>query len=124
MRRTHSLAVVEPPPDAGHIVRAFRLRVGFTEEELAHALGISFSTVSRWENGHMKPSGLAWEALGKLAAENGTPLLVESSDVATTEGSRVDRLSRGSPERHRVQRLREPVCGVHHAESDAGQVGS
>jgi len=67
---------------AGHIVRAFRLRVGFTEEELAHALGISFSTVSRWENGHMKPSRLAWQALAQLAAENGRPLLVESSEDA------------------------------------------
>ena len=86
MRRTHSLAVVEPPPDAGHIVRAFRLRVGFTEEELAHALGISFSTVSRWENGHMKPSRLAWEALAQFAAENGTPLLVESSEDARERG--------------------------------------
>ena len=55
MRRTHSLAVVEPPPDAGHIVRAIRLKLRLTEEELAHALGISFSTVSRWETGHMKP---------------------------------------------------------------------
>ena len=74
MRRTHSLAVVEPPPEAGHIVRAFRLRVGFTEEELAHALGISLSTISRWENGHRKPSRLAWQALAQLAAENGWPL--------------------------------------------------
>jgi len=84
----HGLAVVVPPPNAGPLIRAFRLQAGLTLEGLAHALGISFSTVSRWENGHMKPSGLAWEALGKLAAENGTPLLVESSDVATTEGSR------------------------------------
>ena len=76
---------------AGHIVRAFRLRVGFTEEELAHALGISFSTVSRWENGHMKPSRLAWQALAQLAAENGRPLLVESSEDA-----------RGAPDRLRA----------------------
>ena len=74
MRRTHSPAVVEPPPDAGHLVRAFRQQIGFTEEELAHALGISFSTVSRWETGHMKPSRLAWQALAQLAAENGRPL--------------------------------------------------
>ncbi len=82
MRRTHSLAVVEPPPDAGHLVRAFRQQIGFTEEELAHALGISFSTVSRWENGRMKPSRLAWQGLHQLAAENGWPLLVESSEDA------------------------------------------
>ena len=97
MRRTHSLAVVEPPPDAGHIVRAFRLGVGFTEEELAHALGISFSTVSRWENGHMKPGSLAWQALAQLAAENGRPLLVESSEDARKRRIVSERLTtRGS----------------------------
>src|SRR5438094_8790743 len=83
MRTMHGL---EPPPDAGHIVRAIRLEIGLTEEELAHALGISFSTVSRWENGHMKPSRLAWQALFQLAAENGRPLLVESSEDARERG--------------------------------------
>src|SRR5207244_7255921 len=85
MRRMHGL---EPPPDAGHIVRAIRLKLRLTEEELAHALGISFSTVSRWETGHMKPSRLAWQALAQLAAERGCPLLVESSEDA-----------RGAPDR-------------------------
>src|SRR5437667_467744 len=85
MRRMHSLAVVvppEPPPEAGHLIRGFRLQIGLTGEELAHALGISFSTVSRWENGRMKPSRLAWQGLHQLAAENGWPLLVESSEDA------------------------------------------
>src|SRR6266566_4759191 len=104
MRTMHGLAVMEPPPnapDAGRIVRAVRLQLGLTEGELAHALGISFTTVSRWENGHMKPSKLAWQALGQLAAENGRPLLVESSEDArerrivserpTTRGVRVTR---------------------------------
>ena len=81
MRTMHGL---EPPPDAGHIVRAIRLQIGLTEEELAHALGISFSTVNRWETGRMKPSRLAWMALGKLAAENGCPLPVESSERPDT----------------------------------------
>ena len=65
-----------------HILRAWRRRIGFTQQRLAHVVGISFTTVSRWENGHMKPSRLAWQALAQLAAENGTPLLVESSEDA------------------------------------------
>ena len=66
--------VVEvPPPDAGHIIRVFRLRVGLTLEGLAQALGISFSTVSRWENGRMKPGRLAWQALSQLASQHGCP---------------------------------------------------
>ena len=79
VRRMHDL---EPPPDAGRIIRAFRLQTGLTLEGLAHALGISFSTISRWENGHQKPGRLAWQALQQLAAENGRPLLVESSEDA------------------------------------------
>lgn len=74
MRRTPSLAALEPPPDAGHLIRTLRLSVGLTEEGLGRALGVSFSTVSRWETGRMKPGTLAWQALRQLAAENGRPL--------------------------------------------------
>ena len=90
-------AVVQPPPEAGHIIRAFRLQAGLTLEGLAHALRVSFSTVSRWENGHMKPSRLARQALAQLAAENGRPLLVESSEDARKRRIVSERLTtRGS----------------------------
>jgi len=88
---------LEPVPDAGPIVRAIRLEIGLTEEGLAHALGISFSTVSRWENGHMKPSRRAWQAFRQLAAENGKPLPVESSEDARERRIASERLTtRGS----------------------------
>ena len=94
MRRMHGL---EPVPDAGPIVRAIRLEIGLTEEGLAHALGISFSTVSRWENGHMKPSRRACQAFRQLAAENGKPLPVESSEDARERRIASERLTtRGS----------------------------
>ena len=83
------MAAQEP---AGHMVRAFRLRVGFTEEELAHALGVALSTVSRWETGRMKPSRLAWTALGQLATEHGCPFPVESSEDAGERGIASERL--------------------------------
>jgi DNA-binding transcriptional regulator YiaG len=35
---------------------------------------VTFSTVSRWENGHVRPSSLAWKALVQVAGERGTPL--------------------------------------------------
>ncbi len=86
-----------PPPDAGHIIRAFRLQAGLTLEGLAHALRVSFSTVSRWENGRMKPGSLAWQALAQLAAENARPLLVESSEDARKRRIVSERLTtRGS----------------------------
>jgi putative transcriptional regulator len=63
-----------PPHDAGHTIRAWRQRVGLTQEGLAQALSVTFSTVSRWENGHVLPSKLAWRALQQLASERGIPL--------------------------------------------------
>jgi len=62
------------PPDAARVLRAWRQRTGLTQEAVAHALGVTFSTVSRWENGHVRPSSLAWHALLQVAAERGTPL--------------------------------------------------
>jgi len=56
------------------VIRKWRRRVGLTQEGLAQALSVTFSTVSRWENGHVLPSKLAWRALQQLAAELGCPL--------------------------------------------------
>ena len=44
-----------------------RLRLGMTQEEFAHAVAVTFSTVNRWENGHAKPSKLARRAIEALA---------------------------------------------------------
>ena len=66
--------VSAPPADAGRIIRSWRRRVGLTQEGLAQALSVTFSTVSRWENGHVRPSKLAWRAIERLANERGCPL--------------------------------------------------
>src|SRR5438093_1230582 len=63
-----------PPSHAAQVIRRWRRRVGLTQEGLAQALSVTFSTVSRWENGHVLPSKLAWRALQQLAAELGSPL--------------------------------------------------
>ena len=63
-----------PPGDTARTIRAWRLRLGFTQEGLARALNVTFSTVSRWENGHVAPSKLAWRAMRELAAARGRPL--------------------------------------------------
>ena len=39
----------------GEEIRALRKRLGLTQEEFAHAVAVTFSTVNRWENGHAKP---------------------------------------------------------------------
>ena len=73
-----------PPPDAARMIRTWRQRAGLTQEHLAQALGVTFSTVSRWENGHVRPSSLAWKALLQVAAERGT-LLVNERESALPE---------------------------------------
>jgi putative transcriptional regulator len=69
-----------PPPDAARVIRAWRLRLGLTQEGLARALSVTFSTVSRWENGHVLPSKLAWRALRRLAEARHCPLEAEAED--------------------------------------------
>jgi transcriptional regulator with XRE-family HTH domain len=69
-----------PPPHAARLIRAWRLRLGLTQEGLARALSVTFSTVSRWENGHVLPSKLAWRALRELAEARGCPLEPDAGD--------------------------------------------
>ena len=40
-------------------VKNIRQQLSFSQEELARALGVSFATVNRWENGKTNPSRLA-----------------------------------------------------------------
>jgi len=66
------------PADAGQVIRAWRRRIALTQEGLAQALSVTFSTVSRWENGHVKPSKLAWKALEQFASSSAattTPMI-------------------------------------------------
>lgn len=41
------------------LVKAVRTQLSLSQEDLARALGVSFATVNRWENGKVKPSKLA-----------------------------------------------------------------
>jgi putative transcriptional regulator len=41
------------------LVKTVRKQLGISQEGLAHALGVSFATVNRWENAKTSPSKLA-----------------------------------------------------------------
>lgn len=49
--------------------KASKLREGFglTQEDFAHMLHVSFTTVNRWENGHAEPTGLGGTLLELLS---------------------------------------------------------
>jgi len=52
--------------DIPKMIRELRLALGFTQEQFAAKVGVTFSTVNRWENGKGKPSPLAMKAIIKL----------------------------------------------------------
>jgi DNA-binding transcriptional regulator YiaG len=74
---------------SGSEIRELRKRLGLTQEEFAHAVAVTFSTVNRWENGHAKPSKLARRAIEALAATKTTEMQAGSQSI--------EDLTRGGP---------------------------
>ena len=54
-----------------NMVRSLRHRMKMTQEQFAHALAVTVSTVNRWENAHSAPSRLASRAIRDLARRRG-----------------------------------------------------
>ena len=50
-------------------LKALRQQYGWSQEDLARELGVSFSTVNRWENGKAKPSRLAQKGILALTTQ-------------------------------------------------------
>ena len=56
-------------PEVSKLIRELRLALGLTQEQLAVALGVTYSTINRWENGRSKPSPLAMEKIEEMLKE-------------------------------------------------------
>jgi len=56
----------QPSDDYPEHIKRLRAGLGLTQQSLAKALGVSFATVNRWENGQTKPSQLSWNQLRQL----------------------------------------------------------
>ncbi|HBK68745.1 MAG TPA: transcriptional regulator [Firmicutes bacterium] len=54
----------------GKIIKSIRKQLDITQEQLAHELNVSFSTVNRWENGHRVPNKLAIVYLIEFCRDN------------------------------------------------------
>ena len=48
------------------LVKSIRKEIGVSQKEFANKLHVSFSTVNRWENGHVMPNQLAIATLIEL----------------------------------------------------------
>jgi DNA-binding transcriptional regulator YiaG len=60
--------------EMSQLVRTLRQQLNMTQEEFAHAIGITVGTVNRWENGRFRPSKLARATLLGLAQRHGLSL--------------------------------------------------
>lgn len=58
-------------PDA---IIKLRVKLNISQMELAHLLGVSFSSVNRWEKGKFMPTVLVKEKLKELFIENSIKL--------------------------------------------------
>ena len=52
------------------IVKTVRKQLGLSQQSLADALNVSFSTINRWENGHVVPSKLAQKTFINYCEDN------------------------------------------------------
>jgi transcriptional regulator with XRE-family HTH domain len=55
--------------DISKMIRRLRGALGLTQEQFAAKIGVTFSTVNRWENGKGKPSPLAMRRVEELQNE-------------------------------------------------------
>lgn len=60
------------------IVKSIRAQLGITQEQLAHELNVSFSTINRWENGHRIPKKLTIAYLTEFCRYNAVEQVIIS----------------------------------------------
>jgi len=113
-------------------VKSLRRNLGLTQTELAGRLGVTYVTISRWENGQARPNRLAIRAMTSLAessspATKGLQVREEPAPYNATSGPVLTDF-RGDPELVRLfvegERLRyghlfSPVFGTETALIDA-----
>lgn len=58
-------------PSIGKLIRELRLETGLTQEQFAATLGVTHSTMNRWENGRSNPSPLAMRKVEEMLRQMG-----------------------------------------------------
>jgi transcriptional regulator with XRE-family HTH domain len=53
------------------LVKGLRERLGLTQEQFAHEVGVTFSTVNQWENGRRRPQPFLLKRLLEMEAASG-----------------------------------------------------
>jgi putative transcriptional regulator len=63
-------AMIKKQENFPELVKDVRSQLGLSQEDLAHALGVSFATVNRWENAKTSPSKLALRQFNAFCKSN------------------------------------------------------
>ncbi|OYE01934.1 helix-turn-helix domain-containing protein [Nostoc sp. 'Peltigera membranacea cyanobiont' 232] len=58
-------------PEVGRIIHDLRLLAGLTQEQFAATLGVTYTTINRWENGRSTPSPMAMKLIEQKLDEMG-----------------------------------------------------
>jgi len=92
--------VVNHTDNIADTIRGLRAKLQLTQDQFAKRVGVNFVTVSRWENGHLRPNRLASNALSRLALEtrsNQAPPQDHGLDQSTSRDKDLADLFRKSP---------------------------
>lgn len=63
--------IVIDQPKVGQLIREIRLLTCLTQEQFAARLGVTYSTVNRWENSRSSPSPVAMKLVENLLQDLG-----------------------------------------------------
>lgn len=58
-----------------------RLKLNLSQEKLAQKVGVSFTTINRWESGKTLPQMLTFHRFKKFCEENGIQFTVYLTDL-------------------------------------------
>jgi len=56
---------------ASELIKTVRKQLGVSQDELSHAIFVTSTTVSRWENGKATPTRIARQMLADYCEKNG-----------------------------------------------------
>ena len=62
------MRVVRADGNIPALVKSLRTRLGLTQEQLAHEVGVTFGTVNQWENGRRRPQPYLLKRLEEMDA--------------------------------------------------------
>ena len=108
----------------GSTLRAIRASLDLTQQQLADRLGVSFTTVNRWEGGVTAPQRAARIAINALADEAGIDVVASAADETESAAQVTRRRSRRRPAvpttKPMEQMLWDAACSIR-GEKDAAK---